>query len=71
MSPAKRPGATSDTTARFLTVRMVADELGISVHTVYRMIHEGGLPGVRVGSVLRVPRALLEEYLEENRIGVS
>jgi excisionase family DNA binding protein len=75
MSPAKRPGTggttgtTGGTTARYLTVRMVADELGISVHTVYRMIHEGILPGVRVGSVLRVPRALLEEYLEENRIG--
>jgi excisionase family DNA binding protein len=47
---------------------MVASELNLSTHTVRRMIREGVLPGVRVGSVLRVPLALLEEYLEENRI---
>jgi excisionase family DNA binding protein len=32
------------------------------------MIRGGVIPGVRVGSVLRVPRALLEEYLKENRV---
>jgi excisionase family DNA binding protein len=49
-------------------VRAVASELNISTHTVRRMIRDGVLPGVRVGFVLRVPRALLEEYLEENRV---
>jgi excisionase family DNA binding protein len=53
---------------RFITVRTVAAELNISVHTVRRMIKEGVLPGVRLGGILRVPRALLEEYLEENRV---
>jgi excisionase family DNA binding protein len=68
MSLAKQPCAVQSGARRFITVRMVADELGISVHTVYRMVRDGVLPGVRVGSMLRVPRALLEEYLEENRI---
>jgi excisionase family DNA binding protein len=49
-------------------VRAVAIELNISMHTVRRLIREEFLPSVRVGSVLRVPRAALEEYLEENRI---
>jgi excisionase family DNA binding protein len=69
MSPTKRPAKRPAAPARFIAVRTVAEELGVSVDTVYRMLREGVLPGVRVGSVLRVPRALLEEYLQENRIG--
>jgi excisionase family DNA binding protein len=68
MSLVKRAAAASAALGRFLTVRTVAEELGVSVHTVYRMVHDGALPGVRVGSVLRVPRAALEAFLEENRI---
>jgi excisionase family DNA binding protein len=51
---------------RFVTVRLVAQELGVSQQTVRRLIYEGELAAVRLGSLLRVPRAALEEYLEEN-----
>jgi excisionase family DNA binding protein len=64
MSCSKEPG----NSGRFLTVRLVADELGVSQYTVRRLINEGALVGVRVGSVLRVPRVSLEEYLEEQRV---
>jgi excisionase family DNA binding protein len=67
MSPSKQ-GDVPVRAGRFLTVRTVADELGVSQYTVRRLIHEGTLAGVRVGSVLRVPRASLEEYLEEQRV---
>jgi excisionase family DNA binding protein len=68
MRTTKQTTGERTTVGRFMTVRMVASELNISTHTVRRMIREGVLPGVRVGAALRVPRALLEEYLEENRI---
>jgi excisionase family DNA binding protein len=40
--------------------------LSVSGQTVRRLIYEGELPAVRLGSVLRIPRAALEEYIEEN-----
>ena len=68
MSPTKQAAAIHTASVRFLAVRAVADELGVSTHTVRRMIRDGTLVAVRVGSVLRVPRASLEEYLEEQRV---
>jgi excisionase family DNA binding protein len=54
--------------ARFLSVRGVAEELAVSEATVRRLVRSGELLGVRVGSVLRVPGASVEEYLEEQRV---
>ena len=67
MNPTKQ-AANISAVGRFITVRAAASELNVSTHTVRRMIRDGVLPGVRIGSVLRVPRALLEEYLEEHRV---
>jgi excisionase family DNA binding protein len=53
---------------RFLSVRGVAEELAVSKATVRRLVHSGELLGVRIGAVLRVPRASVEEYLEEQRV---
>jgi excisionase family DNA binding protein len=66
--PASVPIAGTIACTRFLTVREVADELGVSQYTVRRLIHDGTLAGIRVGSVLRVPRAFMEEFLEEQRV---
>jgi excisionase family DNA binding protein len=49
-------------------MQTVADELDISVQTVRRLIAIGELQAVRFGAALRVPRAVLEAYLEENRV---
>jgi excisionase family DNA binding protein len=54
--------------SKTITVRAVASKLNISTHTVRRMIRDGVLPCMRVGSVLRLSRSLFEEYLEENRL---
>jgi len=56
MSPTQPPVAGLSTAGRFITVRTVASELGVSEHTVRRWINDGVLPGVRVGGRLRVPR---------------
>lgn len=48
---------------RFLTVLEVADIMRVSKMTVYRLLHSGELPGVRVGRSFRVPQDALDHYL--------
>ncbi|NMM18141.1 MAG: helix-turn-helix domain-containing protein [Cellulomonas sp.] len=48
---------------RFLTVAEVADVMRVSKMTVYRLLHSGEMPGVRVGRSFRVPRDALDHYL--------
>ena len=40
---------------RFLTVAEVAAVMRVSKMTVYRLVHNGDLPAVRVGRSFRVP----------------
>lgn len=51
---------------RYLTVNEVADEMRISRMTVYRLLHSGELPGVRVGRSFRVPEDALAAYLRSS-----
>ena len=53
---------------RFLTVAEVADVMRISKMTVYRLVHSGEMPAVRVGHSYRVPQAALEQYLATSHI---
>ena len=53
-----QPGRT-----RFLTVLEVADVMRVSKMTVYRLLHSGELPGVRVGRSFRVAQDALDHYL--------
>ncbi|UFU05832.1 helix-turn-helix domain-containing protein [Ruania halotolerans] len=48
---------------RFLTVAEVAEMARVSRMTVYRMVHSGELPAIRVGKSYRVPQAAVEEML--------
>ena len=54
----------------WMTVKEVADELGLSTPRVYQLIDENVLPGVyRTGKrTLRVDRAEFFEWLETRRI---
>jgi excisionase family DNA binding protein len=47
----------------FLTVEEAAELLRVSAPTIYRRIHDGTLPAVRVGQRLLVPRDELVERL--------
>ncbi|EEZ92329.1 DNA binding domain, excisionase family [Mobiluncus mulieris 28-1] len=51
---------------QFLTVAEVADFLRVSKMTVYRMVHAGELPAVRVKRSFRVPLKAVEELSESN-----
>ncbi|MDQ2623761.1 MAG: helix-turn-helix domain-containing protein [Actinomycetota bacterium] len=48
---------------RFLTVPEVAEQMRVSNMTVYRLLHSGELPAIRVGRSFRVPVEALEAYL--------
>lgn len=51
------------TRSRFLTVAEVAEVMRVSKMTVYRLVHSGEMPAVRVGRSFRVPQDALDAYL--------
>ncbi|PPK93491.1 excisionase family DNA binding protein [Kineococcus xinjiangensis] len=53
------------TDVRFLTVAEVASLMRVSKMTVYRLVHHGELPAVRVGRSFRVPEHAVHEYLRQ------
>jgi len=53
---------------QFLTVAEVADAMRVSKMTVYRLVHAGELPAVRVGKSFRVPQDALATYLSTSVI---
>lgn len=66
---APRPGTVPDISgagARFLTVAEVAASMRVSKMTVYRLVHGGTLPAVRVGRSFRVRASSVEEYLRDS-----
>jgi len=48
---------------RFFTVAEVAEVMRVSRMTVYRLVHSGELPAVRVGRSFRVPERAVHDYL--------
>ena len=50
-----------------LTVREVAERLGLSTATVYRLCEEGGLPHVRVSNAIRIRPTDLDAFLARGR----
>ena len=51
---------------RFLTVAEVATIMRVSKMTVYRLVHGGDLPAVRVGRSFRVKEEDVDEYLRKS-----
>jgi excisionase family DNA binding protein len=48
---------------RFLTVAEVAAAMRVSKMTVYRLVHSGDMPALRVGRSFRVPEQAVHDYL--------
>ena len=57
-------GETPLSDVRFLTVAEVASIMRVSKMTVYRLVHSGELPAVRVGKSFRVPERAVHDYLQ-------
>lgn len=53
----------STTERQYLSVREIADQLGVHPASIRRLIDKGTLPAYRVGNLLRVRRADLDDYL--------
>jgi excisionase family DNA binding protein len=51
-----------------VSVREVADQLGVHPETIRRLIHDGRLDAVRVGRVLRVHRDAVDRFLARQRV---
>jgi excisionase family DNA binding protein len=61
--PAVRAVEPALSEVKFLTVAEVATLMRVSKMTVYRMVHGGELPAVRVGRSFRVPEQAVHDYL--------
>lgn len=53
---------------KFLTVAEVATVMRVSKMTVYRLLHAGELPAVRVGRSFRVPEQAVHDYFEHSPV---
>ncbi|MDN5894459.1 MAG: helix-turn-helix domain-containing protein [Nocardioides sp.] len=51
---------------KFLTIAEVATTMRVSKMTVYRLVHNGDLPAVRVGRSFRVTEKDVNEYLQKS-----
>jgi excisionase family DNA binding protein len=56
---------------RFLTVAEVAAMMRVSKMTVYRLVHSGELPAVRVGRSFRVPEQAIHDYLRDSFVDTA
>ena len=54
-----------------LTIAQVCQRLGMGKSWVYRRIHDGTIPSVKLGRTIKVRRSELEDYLEEHRYQAS
>lgn len=51
---------------KFLTIAEVASVMRVSKMTVYRLVHNGELPAVRVGRSFRVKEEDVDEYIKNS-----
>ncbi|MCY7401588.1 MAG: helix-turn-helix domain-containing protein [Nocardioides sp.] len=61
---AHTPGDMSE--AHFLTIAEVAAKMRVSKMTVYRLVHGGELPALRVGRSFRVTEDDVNDYLRKS-----
>jgi excisionase family DNA binding protein len=61
---ARNDAAPDQPRAQFLTVAEVASLMRVSKMTVYRLVHNGELPAVRVGRSFRVHAKAVHDLLE-------
>jgi excisionase family DNA binding protein len=49
---------------KFFTVAEVASIMRVSKMTVYRLVHSGDMPAIRVGRSYRVPESAVSDFLK-------
>ncbi len=63
---AENPGGGDISDVKFLTVAEVATMMRVSKMTVYRLVHSGELPAVRVGRSFRVTEDDVNAYVRKS-----
>jgi len=61
----------SDTADRLMTAKQVATYLNVNERTVLKLVSEGALPGVKIGSQWRFRKAMLDTWLDDQMLGVA
>lgn len=64
----KPPGDQPLSQVVFLTVAEVAAVMRVSKMTVYRLVHSGEMPAIRVGRSFRVPEQAVHDYLRDSYV---
>jgi len=64
-------GETPLSDVKFLTVAEVASIMRVSKMTVYRLVHAGELPAIRVGRSFRVPENAVHQYLQTSFVDTA
>jgi len=55
--------------SRMMTLREVAERLGLHINTVRRYIEEGKIPVVKFDKAMRVEKEDLEKFIRERKTG--
>lgn len=55
----------------FLSAKLVAQTLGISISSAYELMHEAGFPVLRVGSRMVVPKEKFIHWAQQQAGGVE
>lgn len=61
-------GKSNETAARWLSTGKAAEELGVTLRTVYRFLDEGLLVGYKFGRVMRIKAVDVEAFIEASRL---
>ena len=54
----------------FLNAELVSQVLGVSISSVYELMHEEAFPSVRIGSRFVVPKDKFRQWVEQQSGGV-
>ena len=55
-------------TKEIMTVEELADYLDLAESTIYQKVHEKSIPYSKIKNLLRFPKKLIDEWLEQNTV---
>jgi len=53
---------------RLMTIQELAEFTGLSIQTLYKMVHQRRIPYVKVGRCLRFDSRLIDDWLEAHTV---
>ncbi|NAZ73887.1 excisionase family DNA-binding protein [Kineococcus sp. T13] len=59
---------TKDTTTQWTSTKKAAEQLGIGMRTLYRLIDEGQVPAYKFGRVIRLKQDEVDAFVDKARV---